>query len=193
MKKIILLFCAFILCFNLSSCNKTTQNNETSNVNNITNNAITEEIKNYTNNHNGIVLSVDAPETVAFGEKFYVAAKITNTSSESITYTLPYCTPNMNLEIETVISGGNNRIFIDCDTFGKEVEHLGRSETLLPGESFEQKMCFLPGWTDNEFVGFENAKITMFERGIYNGTAVFNWDTEEDVDGVSLDFPITVI
>ena len=193
MKKIILLLCAFILCFNLSSCNKTAQNNETSNVNNITENAITGEIKNYTNNHNGIVLSVDAPETVAFGEKFYVVAKITNTSSESITYTLPYCTPNMNLEIETVISGGNNRIFIDCDTFGKEVEHLGRSETLLPGESFEQKMCFLPGWTDNEFVGFENAKITMFERGIYNGTAVFNWDTEEDISSISLDFPITVI
>lgn len=152
-----------------------------------------EKIKNYTNNHNGIVLSLDAPETVAFGEKFYVVAKITNTSSESITYTLPYCTPNMNLEIETNISDENNRRFIDCDTFGKEVEHLGRSETLLPGESFEQKMCFLPGWTDNEFVGFENAKIIMFERGAYNGTAIFNWDTEEDISSISLDFPITVV
>ena len=152
-----------------------------------------EKIKNYTNSHNGMFLSVDAPEKVPFGKKFYVVAKITNTSSESITYTLPYCTPDMHLEIETVISGGNNRIFIDCDTFGKEVAHAERSETLLPGESFEQKMCFLPGWTDNEFVGFENAKITMFEQGTYNGTAVFYWDTEEDVDSVSLDFPITVI
>lgn len=193
MKKIILLLCAFILFFNLSSCNKTAQNNETSNVNNITENAITGEIKNYTNNHNGIVLSVDAPETVAFGEKFYVVAKITNTSSESITYTLPQCTPDMHLEIETVISGNNNRRFIDCDTFGKFGADAERIETLIPDESFEQKICFLPGWTDNEFVGFENAKITMFERGIYNGTAVFHWDTEEDVDSVSLEFPIKVI
>ncbi len=193
MKKIILLLCAFILCFNLSSCNKTAQNNETSNVNNITENAITGEIKNYTNNHNGIVLSVDAPETVAFGEKFYVVAKITNTSSESVTYSLPYCTPNMNLEIETVISGGNNKIFIDCDTFGKEVEHLERSETLFPDESFEQTICFLPGWTDDGSMGLEHAKITLFDKGIYTGTAVFNWDTEEDISSISLDFPITVV
>lgn len=193
MKKIILLLCAFILCFNLSSCNKTAQNNETSNVNNITENAITGEIKNYTNNHNGIVLSVDAPETVAFGKKFYVVAKITNTSSESITYTLPYCTPDMHLEIETVISDNNNRCFIDCDTFGKEVAHAERSETLLPGESFEQKICFLPGWTDDGSMGFEYAKITMFEQGAYNGTAVFNWDTEEDIDSIFLEFPIIVV
>ena len=72
----------------------------------------------------------------------------------------------MHLEIETNISDENNRRFIDCDTFGKEVEHLGRSETLLPGESFEQKMCFLPGWTDNEFVGFENAKIKEYFKVI---------------------------
>ena len=152
-----------------------------------------EKIKNYTNSHNGMFLSVDAPEKVPFGKKFYVVAKITNTSSESITYTLPQCTPDMHLEIETVISGNNNRRFIDCDTFGKFGADAERIETLLPGESFEQKMCFLPGWTDNEFVGFENAKITMFERGIYNGTAVFNWDTEEDISSISLDFPITVV
>ncbi len=156
-------------------------------------NAQTGEIKNYINNYNGIVLSVDAPESVVSGEKFYVVAKITNNSSESITYTLPYCTPDMHLEIETVISGSNNRIFIDYDTFGKEMEHLERSETLLPGESFEQKICFLPGWTDNEFVGFENAKITMFERGTYSGTAVFNWDSEDDISSISLEFPITVV
>lgn len=193
MKKIILLLCAFILCFNLSSCNKTTQNNETSNVNNITENSITGEIKNYTNNHNGIVLSVDAPETVAFGEKFYVVAKITNTSSESITYTLPQCTPDLHLEIETVISDNNNRCFIDCDTLGKPGADAMRSETLLPGESFEQKICFLPGWTDDGSMGFENAKITMFERGTYNGTAVFNWDSEEDISSISLEFPIMVV
>ena len=193
MKIFILLLCAFVLCFNLSSCNKTVSNDETSNVDNITEKAITGEIKNYSNSHNGMVLSVNAPETVGLGEKFYVIAKITNTSSESITYTLPYCTPDMHLEIETSISDNNNKAFIDCDTLGKEVAHLGRSETLLPGESFEQKICFLPGWTDDGSMGFEHAKITMFEQGTYNGTAVFHWDTEDDVDSVSLDFPITVI
>lgn len=154
---------------------------------------VTENMKKYTNNHNGIVLSVYAPENVAFGEKFYVFAKITNKSSESITYSLPYCTPDMHLEIETNISGKNNRNFIDCDTLGKEVEHLERSETLLPGESFEQKICFLPGWTDDGSMGLEHAKITMFDRGTYNGTAVFNWDTEEDIDSISLEFPIIVV
>lgn len=45
---------------------------------------------------------------------------------------------------------------------------------------------------NNEFVGFENAKTTMFERGVYNGTAVFHWDTE-NISSISLEFPIMVI
>ena len=154
---------------------------------------VAENMKQYTNSHDGIVLSVYSPENVVFGEKFYVFAKITNTSSESITYSLPYCTPNMHLEIEINISDNNNKAFIDCDTLGKYVAHLERSETLLPGESFEQTICFLPGWTDDGSIGLEHAKITMFDKGEYTGTAVFNWDTEEDIDSISLEFPVVVV
>ncbi len=159
----------------------------------VTKSIMTDGMKKHTNNHKGIVLSVYAPETVVFGEKFYVFEKVTNNSSKSITYTLPYCTPNMHLEIETEISDSNNRNFIDCDTLGKELAHAGRSETLLPGESFEQTICFLPGWTDDGSRGLEHAKITMFDKGEYTGTAVFNWDTEEDIDSISLEFPVVVV
>lgn len=154
---------------------------------------VAEDMNKYTNSHNGIVLSVYSPKNVVFGEKFYVLAKITNTSSESITYSLPYCTPNMHLEIETNISDNSNKKFIDCDTLGKEMALLERSETLLPGESFEQTICFLPGWTDDGSMGLEHAKITMFDKGVYTGTAVFNWDTEEDIDSISLEFPIVIV
>lgn len=64
-------------------------------------------------------LSVDAPEKVPFGKKFYVVAKITNNSSESITYTLPYCTPDMHLEIETNIPYSiNPNLMPICEGFG---------------------------------------------------------------------------
>lgn len=154
---------------------------------------VAENMRQYTNSYNGIVLSVYSPKNVVFGEKFYVLTKITNTSSESITYSLPYCTPNMHLEIETNISDNSNKDFIDCDTLGKQLAHAERSETLLPGESFEQTICFLPGWTDDGSMGLERAKITMFDRGTYTGTAVFNWDAEEDIDSISLEFPIVVV
>lgn len=153
----------------------------------------TENIKKYTNSHNGIVLSVYSPENVVFGEKIYVVAKITNNSSENITYTLPSCTPNSHLEIRVDINDGR-KSFIDYDTFGRPLADLTITKTLLTGEYFEETICFLPGWTEAlGILELDKSKITMFDKGVYTGTAVFNWDTEEDIDSISLEFPIVIV
>lgn len=159
----------------------------------VTESITTDKMKKYTNNHNGIVLSVYAPETVVFGEKFYVVAKITNNSYENITYALPSGTPNSHLEICVDINDGR-KSFIDCDTFGKPFEDSTITKSLLPGEHFEERISFLPGWTEElGILELDIAKITLFDSGTYSGTAVFNWDTEEDVDSISLEFPIIVV
>ena len=159
----------------------------------VTESIATDRMKKYTNNHNGIVLSVYTPETVVFGEMFYVVTNITNNTSENIIYTLPSCTPNSHLEIHVDINDGK-KSFVDCDTFGKPLADLTITKTLLPGEYFEETICFLPGWAEElGILELDKAKITMFDKGMYNGTAIFNWDTEEDIDSISLEFPIVVV
>lgn len=145
----------------------------------------------YQKEQNGMLLTVSLPKSIEYGEEFILVAKITNTTEESITYTLPTGTPDMHYEIRTKITDGKD-FFTDRDTFFKVCDTMERNATLNPGETFEQTMHFIPGLTKNGHLGLDNADIIMFKRSTYNGTAEFRWNTDSGTESLVLEFPVII-
>ena len=144
----------------------------------------------YKEEQNGMVLSVSLPENIKCGEKFTLVAKITNTTEESITYTLPTSTENSHYDIRIVITDGQNN-FIDCEQHFKPHTNLEKAVSLNPNETYTQTVLFMPGWT-TDAVALEEADITMFSPGEYNGSAKFNWNSNNGTESITLDFPVIV-
>lgn len=146
--------------------------------------------KEYKKEQNGMVLSVSLPESIKCGEKFTLVAKITNTTEESITYTLPTSTENSHYDIRIAITDGQNN-FIDCDRHFKPHTNLEKVVSLNPNETYTQTVLFLPGWT-TDAVALEEADITMFSPGEYNGSAKFSWNSNNGTESITLDFSVIV-
>lgn len=147
-------------------------------------------VKEYRKEYNGVILTVILPEKIGYGKDFTLVAKVLNNTGENISYTLPSITPNMHFEIKVKISNGNNS-FTDRDTFNKPFEQLEKTAVLPDRETLEQAMTFLPGTTTANLINEEN--ITMFDRGIYSGTAEFCWNVNGGTERILLEFPVEII
>lgn len=148
----------------------------------------------YKSEQNGVLLEVTAPETTALKKDFYVTAKVTNKTTEPISYVVSV-TENMHQEIDVKIKNADDKSFIDKDTFGIPYDIGMRRVVLNPGECYTQKLCFIPGWANSRLLGLEGVDINYFEKGTYSGEAIFKWYTSENEDvlnTLSLDFPITI-
>lgn len=148
----------------------------------------------YKSEQNGVLLEVSAPKTTALKKDFYVTAKVTNKTTESISYVVS-ATENMHQEIDVKIKNADGKSFIDKDTFGIPYDTGMRRVFLNPGECYTQKICFIPGWANSRLLGLEGVDINYFEKGTYSGEAIFKWypsENEETLNTLSLKFPITI-
>lgn len=155
---------------------------------------VSDVVFNYNTKKDGVVLEVSAPEKTSKNREFYVIAKVTNCSEGAIEYWVPF-TEGLHKEINVAIEGEDGKEFTDRDAFGVTYDAGLKKMMLEPNESYTEMICFIPGWVKADYFnpGVENWEITYFNEGTYNGTAVFNWDTEDGVGSVSLEFPIIVV
>ena len=147
-------------------------------------------VREYRKEYNGLILTVILPEKIECGKDFTLVAKVLNNTSENISYTLPSITPNMHFEIKVKISNGNI-LFTDCDTFNKPFEQLEKTAVLPAGETLEQTMTFLPGTATS--ISMNEEDVTMFDSGIYSGTAEFCWNVNGGTERLLLEFPVEII
>ena len=129
-------------------------------------------------------------------EKVIVTILVRNYNKEAITFVLPSTTEKMHFEVKTTIKAENDKYFIDADTYGKMYTDAIKTVTLDAGESFTQKLVFIPGYvTGGSWEYIDKADITYFPKGTYNGSATFRWNNKGITDGysITLDFPVYIL
>lgn len=149
---------------------------------------------NYSVKKDDMLLEVYAPKKISQYNDFYIVARITNCSDKVVEYSIPV-TDNLHKEIVVEIKDENGQKFTDRDTFGLLYDAGMKTVSLEPGEVFNETICFIPGAAKNDFLnpGIENADITYFDEGIYNGIASFSWQTEDESDhSVSVEFTVEI-
>lgn len=117
-----------------------------------------------------MTLSVCAPEKIKAGEKFYLTARMTNTSDKTITYTLPCCDYMNHDDIRVIIGDSENMPFTDVYDFYRAHPEATREETLAPGEYYEETFLFAPGKGKLSYAGrWETITYDMYPAGTYHG------------------------
>ncbi len=150
----------------------------------------------HTKESNGVILTLYVPGKVSSGERFFIIEKVVNNSGKDIYYSLPYYSTKTHLDVRTEIIDKNKKCFIDCDTFGQSYPEATSRRSIREGETYSQTVFFLPGYVTNYASTLEDSKVSMFDKGEYQGSANFNWFEDYSMDtglnNLSIDFSVTV-
>ncbi len=145
----------------------------------------------YAEESKGMSLSVAVPKEVVYGEQFVCEAKITNNTDGTIKYTIPVYDENAHMQIRVSI-GTENYKFIDSDTFGRLCPQAVMGLELKPGESYTEKINFLPVFYDGGQENIKGMESVNFPVGLYNGTAAFYY-TAEKYETLTLNFYVRIV
>jgi len=191
----ILLLLGITISFALCGCNL--QNNQGPD-SALTSVNVDDSLQVYQAEKNGLLLTVTLPRTILVGRDFTLTATILNQTEEDALYILPSSSEDMHLEIRVSIIA-NGIEFIDADIFGKAKNEELKLATLKVGEQFEETIRFVPGWqSGGSWQILDEAEISYFSPGIYQGTATFRWGGDPAYyyttsNTLSVEFPVVII